>query len=304
MRATQGIAVVAAWMTVAGCSSGNYSASGAVGDGGNASSTSDGAGTAAPSCTTDADCADVCCDGECVLLNSDASNCGQCARTCVVPQAEPLCSAGECAVEDCDQGWANCDGDVNNGCEAEVSCEDGVACDHSCGVIGVTSCSSVCSPTCELPPESCNVLDDDCNMLCDDGAIDGCRDGVHRSVGNGHYYTTDEADAVAKGYSIEVIDYFFLYTSDVADLRPFFRCTTGGGKTFLTTATDCEGLGGPQTTVGFISATAQCESVPLYRVHSASAGHFYTLSAGERDNAIANLGYTDEGVAGHVWTAL
>jgi hypothetical protein len=33
----------------------------------------------------------------------------------------------------------------------------------------------------------------------------------------------------------------------------------------------------------------------------ASGDHFYTVSAAERDGAIANAGYTDEGVACHVF---
>jgi hypothetical protein len=38
--------------------------------------------------------------------------------------------------------------------------------------------------------------------------------------------------------------------------------------------------------------------VPLYRLYSASTGdHFYTTSAAERANAIANVGYSDEGTA-------
>ncbi|MFM2247095.1 MAG: hypothetical protein RL071_3169, partial [Pseudomonadota bacterium] len=31
--------------------------------------------------------------------------------------------------------------------------------------------------------------------------------------------------------------------------------------------------------------------------------HFYTLSAAERDNAVAVYGYVSEGIAGYVWAS-
>jgi Repeat of unknown function (DUF5648) len=41
--------------------------------------------------------------------------------------------------------------------------------------------------------------------------------------------------------------------------------------------------------------------VPLLRAFSPASGdHFYTTSVAERDNAVAKLGYVDEGVACHV----
>jgi Repeat of unknown function (DUF5648) len=43
-------------------------------------------------------------------------------------------------------------------------------------------------------------------------------------------------------------------------------------------------------------------TTPLLRAFSPVSGdHFYTTSVAERDNAVANLGYNDEGVACHVF---
>ena len=43
-------------------------------------------------------------------------------------------------------------------------------------------------------------------------------------------------------------------------------------------------------------------TTPLLRAFNPTSGdHFYTTSAAERDNAVANLGYRDEGVACHVF---
>jgi hypothetical protein len=251
-------------------------------------------------------CAASLCEGSCVDdLDADPDNCGACGRTCVIPRAGAACISGECALSSCDTGWADCDGDLANGCEVDNACQEGSACPTSCGSSGTTSCADVCAPTCELPVEACNALDDDCDGACDNGAIAGCRVGVHRAYGaNGHYYTTDPNDATSQGYNVEVLDYFHLYTTAVADLRPLFRCSKANGKPFLTTATDCEMMGGPLATVGFIAPTQSCGSVPLYRLLNTAAGaHFYTLSATERDNAVINLGFADQGIAGYAWQA-
>ena len=76
----------------------------------------------------------------------------------------------------------------------------------------------------------------------------------------------------------------------------------GNGKRFLTPATDCEIGVAPELTVGFISMDDRCGSIALYRLLNAPAdAHFYTTSAGERDNAVNNLGFVDQGIAGYVW---
>lgn len=288
-----GAVVLVAWAASA-CASGGADGAGGAGTG------ASGAGAGPVSCDGDT----VECDGRCVDLDDDPDNCGQCGRTCVVDHGEAACVVGDCALGTCDVGFADCDGDLTNGCELEASCQSGDGCTTACDSIGTLDCSDVCSPICVLPSESCNLLDDDCNDLCDDGAIAGCRVGVHRANGpNGHFYSTDEQEAAAGGNTIESLNYFHLYVGDTGDTRPFFRCNKGGGKTFMTTSTDCEATGAPVLTVGFISATEQCGATPLYRLQSPSATHFYTVSASERDNAINNLGFADEGIAGWVWLA-
>jgi hypothetical protein len=238
-------------------------------------------------------------------LASDPQNCGACGRTCVIPEGAAACVAGECALGSCDVGFADCDGALDNGCEHLIDCDDGGACATSCGTTGALACGDVCAPSCTVPVESCNAIDDDCDGLCDNGPVAGCRQGVLRASGaSGHFYGTDQAEAVAQGYNIEAIDYFFLYTGAATDLRPLFRCSKANGTTFLTTDTACEMLGGVLATVGFIAPVEECGAVPLYRLHQPAANnHFFTLSAPERDNAIAMYGYVDQGVAGYVWPA-
>jgi hypothetical protein len=141
--------------------------------------------------------------------------------------------------------------------------------------------------------------------MCDEELTD-CRVGVHRSYGGalGHFYTTDLTEAQSGGYTLEVENFFYLYSVQSGGLQPLFRCLKGNGGRVYTTANDCEGLGGIEITVGFISPEEACGSTPLYRVFSSAANnHFYTTSVAERDNAVANLGYVDQGLAGYVWTA-
>ena len=54
----------------------------------------------------------------------------------------------------------------------------------------------------------------------------------------------------------------------------------------------------PTTTT---TTTTQPTTTPLLREFSPGSGdHFYTTSVAERDKAVANLGYVDEGIACHV----
>lgn len=282
------------WVALAACASGD----GDTGVGG------DGSGAGTSTGTGSCDGGMVLCDGVCADLDSDPANCGQCGRTCIIAGGEAACDAGDCALGSCDVGFADCDGDLTNGCELEVGCQAGDGCTTACDSIGSLDCTDACNPTCVLPVETCNLIDDDCNDLCDDGAIAGCRVGVHRANGpNGHFYSTDEQEAGSGGNTIESLSYFYLYAGDTGNTRPFFRCNKGGGKTFMTTSTNCENTGAPVLTVGFISATEQCGATALYRLQSPSATHFYTVSVSERDNAINNLGFADEGIAGWVWAS-
>ncbi|KAH7698939.1 hypothetical protein AAVH_33962, partial [Aphelenchoides avenae] len=56
--------------------------------------------------------------------------------------------------------------------------------------------------------------------------------------------------------------------------------------------------------VGFILPAKAPNSVELYRLYRhENHDHFYTTSQPERANAIAQLGYKDEGIAGYVYQA-
>jgi hypothetical protein len=252
------------------------------------------------------------CDGTCVDLQTDPDNCGMCGRTCVLPNGVAACSGGDCALESCELGFANCDATVDNGCELAVDCTEGGACMTQCGSTGLLECRDPCTPSCGLPAESCNAIDDDCDGACDQGAIAGCRIAVHRAYNgtNGHLFTANLSDAMSWG--LEAQNYFYLYAAAAADLRPFFRCPKSGTGNYLNTdSTDCEGtMMAPLATIGFIAPEPMmmgtpptCGATPLYRLwHSGNNWHFYTTSAAERDAAVA-AGWASQSIAGYVWLA-
>lgn len=276
-----------------------------VGSGG-----SSGGGSADETATPPPDCAanEVVCGSVCADLDTDPSNCGQCGRSCVIPQATATCQAGECAMASCDAGYSDCDGMVVSGCETPIDCQAGTLCDTTCGSQGTVDCTDACAsagePVCLAPAELCNVSDDDCDGACDQGPLPGCRVGVHRSNSPtlGHFYTTDLAEAQSGDLNLEAQDFFFLY-ADVEGLQPLFRCIKANGKRWLTTSTDCEGTAAPELTMGFISPDDRCGATPLYRLRNVPPdAHFYTTSAAERDNAVNNLGFEDQGIAGYIWS--
>lgn len=240
------------------------------------------------------------CGSECVDTSSDPENCGGCARTCVIPNATAGCAMGDCTIAACDDNYFDVDMNVETGCETHDLCASGSPCTTACGSTGMTACADG-MPMCMAPAESCNLADDDCSGACDDGALPGCRVAVHRSYGAGHFYTTDLAQASTAPYTLEAANFFYLYAAPTGALRPLFRCARGDGRTYLTTDTGCDAMGGVQAMLGFISPTPDCGAQPLYHAFHPSGDYFYTTSAGEHMNAVTALGFTDGGIRGYIW---
>ena len=88
------------------------------------------------------------CNGACVNEATDTNNCGGCGKACSTnPDATAAtCVAGSCG-NICTSGYADCDGNVANGCEAQILGTDATncgACGRSCG--GQTCQGGLCSP--------------------------------------------------------------------------------------------------------------------------------------------------------------
>jgi hypothetical protein len=227
------------------------------------------------------------CGVQCTDVMSDPNNCGKCGVSCVIPASEPACSAGLCAVGTCEPGLADCDHDVNNGCESPLP--PGQSCPFMCMMGGA---------------ETCNLQDDNCDAQCDEGALPGCRQAVHRAVSPtiGHFYTLDANEAMSGDITPEYLNYFYTYAVAVPGLAPLYRCIKGNGKRLYTLSDACEGAGTQEGILGYVAGDGACGAVPLFRLYSgATQEHFYTISEAERDNAVAMYGYAYESVAANVW---
>lgn len=67
----------------------------------------------------------------CTNLAGDVRNCGTCGRVCpAAANANNVCTAGTCGIS-CRQGFANCNGNAADGCEANLA-----ASVSSCGACG------------------------------------------------------------------------------------------------------------------------------------------------------------------------
>ncbi len=87
-------------------------------------------------------CADglVVCDGACVDVQTNAAHCGECGNACSAAHGSAACVAGVCTVSACDDGHADCDGQIATGCETVLATDErncgacGIACDAAHGV--------------------------------------------------------------------------------------------------------------------------------------------------------------------------
>ncbi|MBX3229945.1 MAG: hypothetical protein KIT84_26075 [Labilithrix sp.] len=87
------------------------------------------------------------CGGSCAALNDPAYGCGAagCAP-CQIAHGAAACAGAACAVDTCDKGFADCNGDPADGCETDLSKA------ASCG-----SCNAVCpaaTPVCAPQADS------------------------------------------------------------------------------------------------------------------------------------------------------
>jgi hypothetical protein len=82
-----------------------------------------------------ADCDGLNADGCETSVVLDVNNCGGCGLACAAPNGTPGCAAGTCVVAACNAGQADCNGQVSDGCEVDVTSDV-----NNCG-----ACGNVCS---------------------------------------------------------------------------------------------------------------------------------------------------------------
>jgi hypothetical protein len=69
-------------------------------------------------------------DGTCETLLDTLENCGACGALCSSTNATPTCNGGQCQLA-CNTGYADCNADASDGCEAGLSDDP-----HNCGQCG------------------------------------------------------------------------------------------------------------------------------------------------------------------------
>jgi len=111
---------------------------------------------------------EACCGGACIDPTTNVDNCGKCGTKCTVAGGTAKCEGGACVVATCDGLKGDCDRDITNACETDLS-----SLTSNCG-----SCGNKCplvvngSPKCELGKcgAACSTNYGD----CDDDLSNGC----------------------------------------------------------------------------------------------------------------------------------
>lgn len=145
---------------------------------GNACSTAHGTATcSAGTCGITCDATHGNCDNDAkngceVDLSTDRKHCGSCGTVCAADNADGACNAGVCTTGACNDGYSDCDGQKDNGCEIQTWTDEA-----NCGVCGRACSLENAEPVCAVgvcQVASCNDGFDNCN----DNPSDGCEANV------------------------------------------------------------------------------------------------------------------------------
>jgi hypothetical protein len=124
-------------------------------------------------------------DGCETAVLSDPKNCGSCGKSCAnLPNAMAGCVNGNCVLSSCNQGFADCDKDPNNGCEALIATDvkNCGSCGNACAQGLICKQGGCTCPNCNIPNASALCVNnmcvfDKCNpgfADCNNNKADGC----------------------------------------------------------------------------------------------------------------------------------
>ena len=109
-----------------------------------------------------ADCDGIYANGCEISTTSNSSNCGACGRACVptVNVSTVVCSQSTCSAASCNAGFADCDGNLANGCETNTntSTTNCGGCGRACSAAnGTPSCvNGACAIACKAGFGNCD----------------------------------------------------------------------------------------------------------------------------------------------------
>ena len=159
----------------------------------------------------------------------DAGNCGGCGMACgAVANGAPACVNSACAIGSCNAGYANCDGNVNNGCEANLNTDA-----SHCG-----NCQTACN-------QGGKCLNGVCNYA--PVLIGSYRVGDGPGYGHVPCYTCQEACAVVFGgaanqYSCSIDPNNITHTGHLSGWGSDAYCNNGAAENYkVNTFYDCGG---------------------------------------------------------------
>ncbi len=159
------------------------------------------------------------CDGDLASgceadLLADPTNCGSCGNGCgPYPNGSAGCDGGSCAIGSCDPGWDDCNGELSDGCEMDVSSD-------------LSNCGT-CGNVCNLP----NVNDQMClEGVCTPGS---CQEDAE-SIDSPHPYPDnyDNTWTITKPGASEVSVHFSLFETE--NLYDYVYIYDGADNTYDT----------------------------------------------------------------------
>jgi hypothetical protein len=140
---------------------------------------------------------------------------------------------------------------------------------------------------------------------------------LYRAFSSGatdHFYTPGKAEmdcaTSSLGYSAEGIT-GYIFPTQVTQTVPLYRSYSAGSTDHFYTVDKAESDRAVtnfgysyEGIIGYVfpPSDSSCPgAAPWYRTYNPTTrNHFYTMSAPERDNAVANLGYGNEGIAAYI----
>ena len=110
-------------------------------------------------------------------VGAELANCGGCGTACAMANAVAVCSAGTCQIVTCADGFQDCDGNAENGCEVNLRSDTSNcgSCFHVCPASGgAPACTGgLCSVSTCVPGFG------DCNPM-----VSGCETNINTSASN------------------------------------------------------------------------------------------------------------------------